>query len=183
MKPAQFEQKVKNTIKDYNLIKPKDKVLVACSGGKDSTVVLYLLKKFGYNVEAITIDVAIGSYTKKNLENLRQVCKNLGVKLHEISLRKKFGCSICYMKSVLKSKGIAKKSCSICGIAKRYLLNKETRKLKADKIVTGHNIDDEAQSVMMNFLRGNLMLLSRLGPLTGLIQDKKFVPRIKPLYF
>ena len=38
----EFESKVKKTIKDYNLINKNDKVLVASSGGKDSTTVLYL---------------------------------------------------------------------------------------------------------------------------------------------
>ena len=55
-----FEFKVKNTIKKFRLLDKKDKVLVACSGGKDSTVVLYILKKLNYNVEAITIDTGLG---------------------------------------------------------------------------------------------------------------------------
>ena len=69
-----FENEVKNTIKKYNLINKNDKILVACSGGKDSTTVLYLLNKFGYNVEAIAIDLLIGEYSKINLKNTKEFC-------------------------------------------------------------------------------------------------------------
>ena len=41
----QIEAKVKKTIKDFDLINKKEKILVACSGGKDSTAILYILKK------------------------------------------------------------------------------------------------------------------------------------------
>ena len=63
----QIQAKVEKTIKDYRLINKKDKILVACSGGKDSTTVLYILDKLGYSIEAITVDAVIGNYTKKNL--------------------------------------------------------------------------------------------------------------------
>lgn len=177
-----FENNVKKTIKDFNLLTRKDKVLVAVSGGKDSTTVLYLLKKFGYNIEAITINAFIGNYSKRNLENIKDFCKQYEIKLHIISFKKEFGYSLCYIKSILKSKDVNLKSCTLCGVLKRYLLNKYTRKLNATKLVTGHNLDDTAQSILMNFFRNQLQLSSRIGPITGLIRDKKFVMRVKPLY-
>lgn len=176
------ENRVKKTIKDFNLLGKKDKILVAVSGGKDSTTVLYLLKKFGYNIEAITINALIGDYSKHNLENIKEFCKKSKINLHIISFRKEFGYSLCYIRDVLQSKGINLKSCTLCGVLKRYLLNKYTRKLKANKLVTGHNLDDIAQSVLMNFFRNQLNISSRIGPVTGLIRDKKFVVRVKPLY-
>lgn len=179
----QFEQRVKKTIEKYKLFSKKDKILVACSGGKDSNVILYMLKKLGYNVEAITVDAVIGNYTKKNLKNLVGFCKGLDVKLHKISFKKEFGYSLYHIKSLLKSKGVSLKSCTICGVLRRYLLNKYSRGFGAAKIVTGHNLDDEAQSIMMNFFRNTMHLQSRLGPVSGNVKDKKFIPRVKPLYF
>jgi len=55
-----LEKKVGETIKKYNLVDKGEKIIVACSGGKDSTTVLYLLKKFGYNIEAMFVDLGIG---------------------------------------------------------------------------------------------------------------------------
>lgn len=177
-----FEDKVKETIKKFKLLNRKEKIFVAVSGGKDSTAVLYILKKLGYDVEAITVDVLIGKYTKQNLEKIRDFCKKINVKLHVVSFREKFGYSLCYIKSVLNSKGLDLKSCTICGVLRRYLINKYARKLKADKIVTGHNMDDESQALLMNLLRNRLDLSARLGPISGVIKDKKFIPRVKPFY-
>lgn len=178
-----IENNIKNTIKKYKLINKKEKVIAAVSGGKDSTTLLYNLKKFGYNVEAITVDLVIGNYSKQNLKNITGFCKDNNIKLHTISLRKELGFSLCYARSLLKTKGFKINSCSLCGVIRRYLLNKKARQLKAKKIATGHNLDDEAQVILMNFLRATPHLSARLGLITGIIKDKKFVPRIKPLYF
>nr|MCK4930052.1 TIGR00269 family protein [Nanoarchaeota archaeon] len=177
-----FEKKVKRIIKKFDLFSRKDKIGVAVSGGKDSTSVLYILNKLGYAIEAVTVDAVIGNYTKKNLENIRKVCKKYKIKLHEISFRKEFGMSLCFIKSVAHEKGLKYSSCFICGILRRYLLNKHAKKLKFDCLATGHNLDDEAQSFIMNVFRNDLILARRQGPVSGYIVSKAFVKRVKPLY-
>jgi len=176
------EKKVAETIGKYGLLKKSDKVVVALSGGKDSTSVLYLLKKFGYCVEALTIDLLIGDWSKKNLTNLQEFCHHQDITLHTINLRDELGASMCFFRSNIQQK-LKLNNCMICGIIKRWLINKKARELKATKLVTGHNLDDGAETVLMNLLKGNLGMNLNMAPETGVIKDKKFVPRIKPLYF
>jgi uncharacterized protein (TIGR00269 family) len=176
-----FESQVKDTIEKYNLLQKDDKILVACSGGKDSTVILHILKKLNYTIEAITVDAHIGCYTKENVKNIQSVCKKRSIPLHIISFRKEFGASLCYIRDALKEKGTNLKSCTVCGVLRRTLLNKAARKQKATKLVLGHNQDDEAQAFLMNLLKNKLELSARMGPKTK--KTENFVQRIKPLYF
>ena len=154
----EFEYKVKSTIKQFKLLNKKDKILVACSGGKDSTSILYLLNKLGYNVIALTIDANIWDYSRKNLANIRKYCRQWSIKLIQTSFKKEFGHSLSQMLKILKSKNISFGNCAACGILRRYIINKTARKIKAAKVVTGHNLDDEAQNYLMNLFRTNLSL-------------------------
>jgi uncharacterized protein (TIGR00269 family) len=177
-----FERKVARTILKFKLFSKKDRVAVAVSGGKDSTVCLYVLKKLGYPVEAITVDALIGNYTKQNLENLRSVCEKYNIILHEISFREEFGMALCSIKMIAHEKGLKYSSCLICGVLRRYLLNKYSKKHGFDCICTGHNLDDEAQAFVMNVFRNDLLLAKRQGPITGMGGNQAFVKRVKPLY-
>ena len=180
-----FEKKVKRTIKRFDLFEKNDKIAVAVSGGKDSTACLYVLKKLGYDAEAITVDAIIGNYTAQNLKNIRKVCKKYNVKLHEISFREEYGMALCSIKMVAHEKGLKYSSCLICGVLRRYLLNKYAKKQGFDCLVTGHNLDDEAQAFIMNVFRNDLGLAKRQGPITGSMstkESKAFVKRVKPLY-
>jgi len=179
---SEFETKVQKTIREYRLCSKKDRIAVACSGGKDSTTVLYLLKKFGYNVFAIYINLRMGNYSENCLKELKKFCKIYRIKLHIIDIRKTYGSSMCHIRSVVQEKQRLS-NCTICGIMKRWLLNKKARELKAAKLATGHNLDDEAETIIVNYLRGNVLLGINSGPVTGIVTDKKFVARIKPLYF
>jgi len=178
-----FEKKVKKTISDHNLIEKNDKIVVACSGGKDSTVLLYLIKKIfkdrkDIKITVLAIDEGIHNYRNKSLKFLKKFCKEQKVELKIYSYKKEFGKSL---DEILKEyKGIP---CSLCGVLRRYLLNKKAKELGATKLATGHNMDDEAQSIVMNYFKNQIKLSARLGLVAGVKRDEKFIPRIKPLYF
>ena len=155
---------------------------MALSGGKDSAVTCYLLKKFGYNIEGLHIDLGMGEYSHKCLKAVQDLCKQFEIKLHIYDIKKEMGSGMCYLRSAIQSRK-SLKNCAICGVIKKWIMNKEARKLKADKIATGHNLDDEAQTFLMNIFKGSPELSANTGAITKNIEDKKFVPRIKPLFY
>jgi tRNA-5-methyluridine54 2-sulfurtransferase len=178
-----FERKAFRTIKQYKLIKRNDHIVVACSGGKDSLSLLHLLnkpsKKMKIKLTALLIDEGIKGYRDSSIKDAKNFCKENKIKLHIASYKKNLNKTLDGMKKQHPNT-IA---CSMCGVFRRTLLNKESRKLKATKLATGHNLDDEAQSIMMNQFRHNIALSARMGPITGVKKDPRFIPRIKPFYF
>ncbi len=179
-----FEEKVQKTIRKFQLFIHKDKIAVAVSGGKDSTVLLYVLKKLEYNVTGITVDAYIGNYTKQNLENLKSVCGKYRIPLKVVGFKEEFGYSLCYITSILNGSKKEKKfaSCMVCGVLRRYLINKYAKEMKFDAVATGHTLDDEAQAFLMNIFRNDVALARRQGPITGTGGNSAFVKRVKPLY-
>lgn len=180
-----IEKIVKQTISKYKLCNKKERILVALSGGKDSTVTAYLLHKFGYKIEGFHIDLKIGKYSDDCRKAVEKLCSDLKIKLHVYDIKKEMGSGMCYLRTAIQSKnGKGKlKNCAICGVIKKWIINKRARELKVNKIATGHNLDDEAQTVLMNLFKGSLELSSNSGAITKNIQDKKFVSRIKPLFY
>ncbi|MBN2422553.1 TIGR00269 family protein [Candidatus Woesearchaeota archaeon] len=171
-----FEDKVKSTIKKFKLFEKKNKLIVATSGGKDSLTCLYLLTKLNYHAVALIIDEGIKGYREHTMSGLKRFCEKNKIKLTSVSFKKEFGFTL---DRILKKTD--QNACTVCGILRRYLLNKYSQKYEV--IATGHNLDDEAQAILMNLLRNNMGLLARLGPATGISAKKKFTKRVKPLYF
>jgi uncharacterized protein (TIGR00269 family) len=178
-----IEKKVLETLKKIKLNK-REKIIIALSGGKDSTVTAYLLKNFGYNIEGFHIDLKIGRYSDRCLKAVKKLCKDLNIKCNFYDMKEEMGSSMCYLRSGIQSraKGVIK-NCAICGVIKKWIINKKVRELKADKIATGHNLDDESQTFLMNIFKGSPQLSANLGIITRNVADKKFIPRIKPLFY
>lgn len=171
--------RVRRVIKDYELFQDGDKIAIALSGGKDSVLTLHLLHKFReeYNISlvAVTIDEGISGYREKGLEIARENTDNLGIKLVEKSFKGEFGRKLDQMANIYKS------PCIPCGVFRRYLLNKTAYQLGADKVATGHNLDDEIQSFIMSFAKADIRRFSKFGPKLQQIHPQ-LIPRIKPLW-
>lgn len=182
-----FEKKVVRTIKRHGLIEYGERVLVACSGGKDSTSLLSflwrLMKNRRDNIAAIAVDEGISGYRDIKLRGLVEFCEEKGIPLYTYSFKEHYGFTLDEAVKVSRENGLGLKPCYICGVLRRNLINNVARELGFSKVATGHNLDDEAQTIMMNYLRGNPSLLARLGPKTGVVDDEGFVQRVKPFYF
>ena len=181
-----FEKKVRKNISAYDMLRSNDKIAIALSGGKDSTVLLYLLstleKKFPKaSLFAITVDEGIDRYRDEALQNAEAVCRDLGVAHLIVSFKELFGLTVDDIaKQVTNKKEYGLTPCSYCGVLRRKALNKIAKKLKATKIATAHNLDDETQTILLNFIHGDIFRASRITPTSGL-QAGMFVQRIKPL--
>jgi uncharacterized protein (TIGR00269 family) len=76
--------------------------------------------------------------------------------------------------------------CAYCGVFRRDILERYAADLGADKLLTGHNLDDEAQTALMNFFSGDVKQMAKhfdasLGPFPDRAETDRFVPRAKPL--
>jgi uncharacterized protein (TIGR00269 family) len=176
-----FESRVLSSIKRFALIKNGETIAVANSGGKDSLSLLYIISKyFGdkNKIVSITIDEGIDGYRNKTIETMKHYCDNWGI-AYKIYTYKDFAGAT--MDNITKIKpGIP---CATCGVLRRYLLNFAALDNKADKIATAHNMDDEAENILMNLFQNDFEKMIRLGPVSGIIKRDGFVPRIKPFMF
>ena len=172
-----FERRVAETIKKNAMVKDGDRIAVAVSGGKDSTALLLCLQKIlakrDVDLVAVTVDEGIAGYRDDTLKVAREIAGRLGIEQQIVSFREEYGFDLDEM---VQGKNVA--PCTFCGVFRKSALNRMAKRLSANKVATGHNLDDEAQSVMMNYLKGDIARLLRFRPRR---EQPGLVPRVKPL--
>jgi uncharacterized protein (TIGR00269 family) len=177
------ERRFRRAVAEHKLIAPNEKIAVAVSGGKDSVVALHLIsdycKRKNCEVVAITVDEGIKGYRDHSLPVARENARELGIEHSIVSFREAYGATLDQMVKAAKKRKSRQHPCTYCGVMRRSLLNQAARELGADKLATAHNLDDEAQAIMLNYVRGDFSRLHRLGPIYS--PREGFVPRIKPM--
>lgn len=158
-----FETEVHHTINSGQLFNKGELVAVAASGGKDSTVLAYVLrllnKKYNYGLKLVllSIDEGITGYRDDSLETVKQNRDDYEMPLKVLSYKELYGWT---MDEIVAQIG-KKNNCTFCGVFRRQALDRGASMLKVDRVATGHNADDIAETVLMNILRGDIARLQR----------------------
>ena len=155
-------------------------VAVALSGGKDSSVALALTQRYfsrrsTVRVLALSVDEGIDGYRSSTLEGAHRLTERLGVPHRITRAREEIGTTT---DDVARAHP-ASIPCGYCGVWRRQMLNRAAREAGADVLVLGFNLDDLAQTVLMNLARADLDRLTRMAP--HRVRQPGLVPRIAPL--
>lgn len=175
-----FEKRVKKDLKKQGKTQGPAKIGVAVSGGKDSVVLLHMMhdifsKRSDVEIVCITVDEGIKGYRDKSIKYVKNNCKLLDVESHIVSFKELTG----FTMDEIAAKKDEIGECSYCGVFRRLCLNQKAKELNVNKLATGHNLDDMAQSILMNFVNGDMKKLARLGPHVKV--QPGLIPRIMPL--
>ena len=140
---------------------------------------LHALKNYqkflDFDLVAISVDEGIEGYRQHGIDSAIKNAEDLDIELVQKSFKDDEGFALDDIYQDFKS------ACIPCGVFRRNILNKTAYELGACKIATGHNLDDEIQSFLMSFARGDTIKFSKFGPELDVIHPK-LVPRIKPLW-
>jgi uncharacterized protein (TIGR00269 family) len=130
------------------------------------------------SLAAVTIDEGIAGYRPPSVDVARRHAEEIGVEHLVLSYKETAGVT---MDRIVVHPKREHAPCAYCGVLRRRNLNEAARRVGATHLATGHNLDDYAQSILMNHLRGDVERLARMGPhLPGRVQPG-LVPRVLPL--
>ena len=133
---------------EYRMIADGDRILVALSGGKDSTALLRVLLRLraaapvDFELVAATVDPGWEGF---NADASARLCRDSGVEHHRIALP---------IAKVLAEKQAEDSPCVLCSRLRRGHLYRLARELHCGKLALGQHLDDLAVSFLMSLCRG-----------------------------
>ena len=179
-----FEREIHETIIESSLFHPGERIAIGASGGKDSTVLASVLKtlneRHNYELDLLllSIDEGIKGYRDDSLETVKRNAVQYDMPLEIVGYDELYGWTMDQVVAQVGKKG----NCTYCGVFRRQALDRGAAKLGIKNVVTGHNADDIAETVMMNLLRGDLPRLARATSILT-ASPASDVKRSKPLKY
>lgn len=144
-----LEQQVMRTISHCRMITPNDRILVAVSGGPDSTVLLHVLYHFREDL-GISLHVAHlnhqlrGAEAEEDARHVARLCQSLDLPftIHSVDVP-------AYLESSGKSLEEGARE------VRYHFLREVSQKTNCNRIAMGHNADDQVETILMNLFRGS----------------------------
>ncbi|MFC6797141.1 MULTISPECIES: TIGR00269 family protein [unclassified Haladaptatus] len=188
------EKRVRRRIREDSLVPrsatPDDPEtwVIGLSGGKDSVVLTSILDET-FNQDpriemiALTIHEGIEGYRDTSLDACVELAEKLDMRHEVVTYEDEFDLK---MDDVVEKDPMNMAACAYCGVFRRDLLSKYAEEYGATKLLTGHNLDDEAQTALMNILEGDVRQVAKhfdasLGSFDERGESDHFIPRAKPL--
>ena len=136
--------KFAKAIREYELLKPGDKVAVCISGGKDSMLMAKLFQelkrhdKFPFELEFVVMDPG---YREENRKKIEENARLLGVPVR------------IFESQIFDAVDVIEKSpCYLCARMRRGYLYRAAKELGCNKIALGHHYDDVIETILMGLL-------------------------------
>ncbi len=153
-------RQVSRLCREFDLIEPDDRIMVACSGGKDSWALLHLLRAyrrkvpFSFSLVAMNLDQGQPGFDVAPLrEHLVQ---------HEFEFHLEFQDTYSVVKSHTPE---GKTYCSRCSRMRRGALHSVADRVGANKIALGHHRDDAIETLLLNqMFAGRLRAMAPILP-------------------
>lgn len=190
---ASVDKRVRQRIRKDSLIGPDaspdnpEQWVIGLSGGKDSAVLTQILHETfeddpRINLIALTIHEGIEGYRDKSVDACEELITQTDIQHELVTYEGEFGIE---MDNVVQEDPENMAACAYCGVFRRDILERYAANYGATKLLTGHNLDDEAQTALMNIFEGDVQQMAKhyeasLGPLPER-RESTFVPRAKPL--
>jgi cytoplasmic tRNA 2-thiolation protein 1 len=149
---AAFESEIHTTITSAGLFTPGERVAIGASGGKDSTVLAAVLQTlnarhaYALDLTLLAVDEGIRGYRDDALRMVERHAREYAMPLTVVGYDELYGWT---MDQVVRQVG-RRGNCTYCGVFRRQALDRGAAMLGIGHVVTGHNADDIAETVLMN---------------------------------
>lgn len=158
------EMRVIRVIEKHNMFNGVRRLIIALSGGKDSTSLAYIVMKyrelFGIKeVYGLHLDLGIKGFSEESSYVVGRACRELNLKCLVLPLRDLIGRSLPELIKISR-----RPPCSLCGMLKRYLINMVSVELNADAVALGHHMDDLLVFAIKDFLVQGDFRMIKLSP-------------------